>query len=419
VAGSSLNRVVGARDAVARGIASLGYESRDDLGASSRLAVTTYAGLTRDHFTDRLASVVGSPTELRDRTLSFGARLEAEKAPLSWARFLTLAEGRRETWTPENLVQGSAEELPGARDVGTLGGEARLVAGPTRVLVVPSLRLEAARDQVTGRSDYSLASAGRPVVSRRSLIWHLGLARPLGESIEMRANAGHYVRLPSFLELYGYDGRVIGDPTLAPEKGLNVDLGFRFKKGGADTAWETTGSLTAFATQATDLIDWIGNASGQIRPRNLSRARMVGVEAEGRFGWRGLRLAAQATWLDARDEGPVAAAHGKLLPRRPQARTNLRAAWRQDAAAGRLLFELSSDLDYTAGAFATPSNDVALPSRALVGAGLRVLHPATGLRLMATGANLTDWRGADFPGFPLPGRSFFLALGWSSARGWD
>jgi iron complex outermembrane receptor protein len=420
VAGSTLNRVVGARDAVARGVGSLSYESREELGASSRLALVGYAGLTRDHFQDVLATVVGIPTDVRDTTLSLGARSEAEKAVTSWARVLMLIEARRETWSPTNLLAPSDEEIPALRSLGTLGAETRLMLGPTGVLVVPSFRLEAARDRVTGRQDITANSLVRPTVSHLSPVWHLGASRSLGAVFELKANTGHYVRLPSFLELYGYDGRVIGNSTLAPEKGLNADLGLSARAGTEARRFE--GSLTGFATRATDLVDWVSNANGQIRPRNLSSARIFGGEVEGRVVVGAFRVAGQGTFLDARDEGPIAASHGRLLPRRPRERLNVRAAWRPAWLPGvndAVLLELSADVDVTAGAFASPSNDVAMPSRALLGAGLRAVHPRSGLRLLATAANLGDWRGADFPGFPLPGRSFFLALGWSSAKGLD
>jgi len=310
-------------------------------------------------------------------------------------------------------------EIPAVRTLGTVGAETRLLLGPTRIMLVPSLRLEAARDHVTGRRDITANPVDRPTVSHLSPVWHVGASRPLGSLVQLKANVGHYLRLPSFLELYGYDGRVIGNSTLVPEKGLNADLGASLLSGTEPYRFE--GGLTLFATKATDLVDWVSNANGQIRPRNLSSARILGAEAEARVILGAFRLAGHGTFLDARDEGPIAASHGRLLPRRPRERLNLRAAWRPalPGVNDAVLFELSTDVDLTAGAFASPSNDVAMPARALLGAGLRAVHSRSGVRVLATAMNLSDWRGADFPGFPLPGRSFFLALGWSSARGLD
>ena len=72
------------------------------------------------------------------------------------------------------------------------------------------------------------------------------------------------------------------------------------------------------------------------------------------------------------------------------------------------------DVEGSAGAYANATAYGALPARVLVGAGLVVEHPRSGLRLAASALNLGDSRVQDFPGYPLPGRSVFVALGWSS-----
>jgi len=55
-----------------------------------------------------------------------------------------------------------------------------------------------------------------------------------------------------------------------------------------------------------------------------------------------------------------------------------------------------------------------IPPQVLLGAGLSVEHASSGLRLVASGANLADDRTQSFPDYPIPGRTLFVALGWAS-----
>ncbi|MES1205031.1 MAG: TonB-dependent receptor plug domain-containing protein, partial [Pseudomonadota bacterium] len=61
-------RATAARATTARGMAHLGYESRDDLGPSGRLRVTLFASGMRESFSDPLAQVVSIPSATRDVT---------------------------------------------------------------------------------------------------------------------------------------------------------------------------------------------------------------------------------------------------------------------------------------------------------------------------------------------------------------
>jgi outer membrane receptor protein involved in Fe transport len=71
------------------------------------------------------------------------------------------------------------------------------------------------------------------------------------------------------------------------------------------------------------------------------------------------------------------------------------------------------DADGSAGNYWTVSGP--LPARLLVGAGASLAHAPSGLTVRASAYNLGNSRVQDFPGYPLPGRTFFLALEWSSA----
>ena len=87
-------------------------------------------------------------------------------------------------------------------------------------------RIQAVRDIVTGRD--SVFQKQRPAsapITHLLPVARLSLARPLSPRVTLKANAGHYGRTPSFLELYGDTGPLLGNPLLRPESGWTGDLG--------------------------------------------------------------------------------------------------------------------------------------------------------------------------------------------------
>jgi outer membrane receptor protein involved in Fe transport len=150
----------------------------------------------------------------------------------------------------------------------------------------------------------------------------------------------------------------------------------------------------------------------QTRAQNVSSARVWGAELELRACVRHVSLTTQGTYTNARDEGPIAADHDRQLPHHPRLHGYGRLEWRQPLERAGLVVAAYVDGDATDGNYWTSHSP--LPARVLVGAGAAVERPSLGLRLVASAVDVGDSRVQDVPGYPLPGRSFFLTLEWSS-----
>jgi len=405
-------RATSARGNTARGMAHLDYESRDDLGSSSRLRAIAFMSATRDEFSDPNHEIVGAPTATHDVTRTIGATVNVEKALGSWGRLATVLEGRSEDYLPHNDDDPNMPAgYPATRTLGAAGAELDAHIEPLRLHAIPSARLEASRDVRSGRDVFGVHLTDSAPTDHLLPVLRLGLVRPIGDTLAVRANVGRYARLPSFLELYGYNRGVLGNPELEPEHGTNADLGvtscFR------TPAAEWSGTVTAFGALVDDLIEWRPSAT-QTRAENVARARVWGLESEARLRTRRLTVAAQATLTDARDESDILANRGTQLVFHPRYHGYGRGEWRQPLSAGRVVLGAYADVDATAG-----NNRAArlgaIPAHALFGAGLSVEHAPSGFRLVASAANLADTRTQDFQDYPLPGRSLFVTLGWSSA----
>jgi outer membrane cobalamin receptor len=254
-------------------------------------------------------------------------------------------------------------------------------------------------------------------VSRVSPILRFGLLRPLverpGLGAAIKANIGRYVRVPSFIELYGNGtAYVLGNDELVPENGTNVDVGLWVDRTGERVGVQSR--TVAFGARVDDLIQWQYAAWGQAIAQNLARAQVYGVEQELRLVLgRRARLIAQATYLDARDKSDNAASRDKQIPFHARYRAYARPELVRLPLPGGIELGAYADVELRMGSYEDPANLVDLRTRALVGAGLLVGWPRAGLRLTASGANLTGSDRRDITDWALPGRAFFLALAYA------
>jgi iron complex outermembrane receptor protein len=282
------------------------------------------------------------------------------------------------------------------------------------VEVLPSVRLEAAHDEIVDTTFSVPATIARPETYLVPIA-RLGILQHQRPWLTLRANAGRYGRLPTMFERYGNTGFVVGDSTLVPERGINGDLGASATVG-APGASGLTVDAALFGSSVRDLIEFQQTRNYQ-KAVNIGRARILGAELAlaGRLGRYG-RLVAQGTFTDARDEGDAVAHRGRQLPNRPRLRAYARPEVRRLRLVARWTFGAYGDVDVTGGNYRDPANvEPPLRRRVLFGAGASVTSPAGRWRLVASAQNLGDADVADLAGFPQPRRSFFLTLQWSSS----
>lgn len=117
--------------------------------------------------------------------------------------------------------------------------------------------------------------------SRSDSAWtgFVGLARPLGNGVELTANVGSGLRFPNLSERFftGTTGRggTIGNPDLEPERSLNVDLGLRWY---GDSTFV---SAQIFRLEIDDYIERIEVDDDLLTFRNITSGTIDGFELEG------------------------------------------------------------------------------------------------------------------------------------------
>lgn len=230
----------------------------------------------------------------------------------------------------------------------------------------------------------------------------LGARIAPGSGLEFRANWANASRAPDFLELFGDEGSVRGNPALRPERTETWDAGGSWSGAVGPNA---RGALewAHYESHARDLIAYVRTAPSSERAENISRARIRGEELSVRLSLAaGLSLTSALTWQTTLDQGDVPAWFGRRLPQHPE-----RQAWvRADATRGPL--HAVADVQFIGDDFLNRANTDRAPARSFVGASLSA-EAWPGLRITLEGKNLGDSRVSDFGGFPLPGRSVFAS----------
>jgi iron complex outermembrane receptor protein len=233
--------------------------------------------------------------------------------------------------------------------------------------------------------------------------------RQIAGPFELRSNIGRYARVPTLGELYGISALVRGSAALVPERGLTWDFGARVqtKLGGVSAYVDGF----AFVRQVAELIAYRRSSLGAVQPYNVGSARVLGAELEAGSEWaRHARSVLALTVLDPRDTSAGRTLTNDLVPYQ----SRLVASWfvegfvePQSRSVTRV--GLDARLSYRSSRLADPAGLIVLPdtSELDLGANLLLSHDYS---LRCAIDNLFDARHFDFIGYPLPGRSYHLAV---------
>ncbi|PYT37450.1 MAG: hypothetical protein DMF52_02970 [Acidobacteria bacterium] len=287
-------------------------------------------------------------------------------APGRQAISFLLARRRETADLEDRAIRGPADIGRAMRHGTVVTLEDQISFASDRLVINPSLRHEAYA------STFRPGSAGGVVLPDEEdsyLTGKIGFRLKASEALTVKGNFGRFARLPDFVELFGNQGSVQGNPALMPERGRSLDLGL------AASLPRPAGALrsarvefTLFETLAEDLIQFIPNSQSTVLAQNFDRARIRGAELTLALGiGKRFNGSLNVTHQAPRDVSGRPT-DGRLLPGRPQ--NEMTASATLAAGPGRLFY----DFTYVGRNFIDPSNtpSEALPARYLHDAGYRL-----------------------------------------------
>lgn len=356
---------------------------------------------------------------------SIAGRAQSQRG-IPLRRVLLMIDGRYERATSSDLCPAPRRDCAGATPTVSqrlrlqLGAGGDLHFSEELLSVQPGLHLLLARSSLRPLAG---SPAADEVFDSDALFVAPRVATRLrvSRSVLLRMGGGRFVRLPTFLELFGDRAFFRPNLDLQPESAWVFELGGRLSldpKPWLGVALEAH----AFARQIDDLIDVIRDGD-KLRARNVGQAIAAGTEVE-----LSLRIAEfaqlQATYsfLHARDETDVPGRGGNRLPGRPEHTLFVR---------GELAYRalrLAYEIDYRSAIFLDPANGRERPGRVLHALSLHSgLLGRPQITLSVEVRNLTDLRSvdivlpladrssrpvplADLFDYPLPGRAIYGTL---------
>ena len=158
------------------------------------------------------------------------------------------------------------------------------------------------------------------------------------------------------------------------------------------------------------MIIFFQNSQRTVVPINIGKALIQGIELNASLDlsehWE---LSGNYTYQKAIDDSEISYWKGKQLPLRPVHEGYLRLSWEEK---GKVRFW--GEANYTSENYWDRANLYQVPSRTIINSGAIFYFKIkkSQLKLGAEVKNLLDEQISDVAGYPLPGRSYFINIGW-------
>ncbi len=308
-----------------------------------------------------------------------------------------------EDFRPQNFLATPSHGSTSVRQMWNVGAGDEIDLLNHRLYLNPAVWFSNVFDRINNNDPSFLTpatftdSSSHHVVSEK-----MGVKGMITPWLSMPMNVSHSYRFPTFSELFGDRGGVVGNPLLKPQVSLNWDIGFELDRKSPHPPFDKGGlkgdlSVFYFERRIDNLIQFEQN-SGFARAENVGSARIRGVEtmASADF-FKHVRLSANYTFQDPKDEGNNP---GKFIPGQPQHEADAELTGYNKR--GKIFLAVNW-MDST---FLDPLNTRVIQNRLILNSGLS-FSPNSKTTLSFEGKNLSNNQIYDVVGFPLPGRSFF------------
>lgn len=375
-------------------------------------------GLHADTFFDFLNSQFSDPDnniglgvqENDNSTYRFGTNIRATYQAGSHHRLRGFVAQRSEYFLPVNHAANPPNGPHSSRQTISTGAEDEILLFGERLLLMPSLRFVNLFNSLSN----TLSSSPSVVLQKNTRVDHqlsakMGLKLRLISEFYFKGNFYRGFRSPSFSELFGDRGTIVGNPTLSPEKSLNFDGGLAYHYISDSPKLTFDAEATYFRNNVDDLIQFMQTSQFTIRAQNIGSATIQGLEFALRAAWDD-RISAFSsyTFQDAKDTSASPATNGKYVPGRPKNELAAGITWSENWL-DWFGTRLSGEIHFMSGNYLDTQNLLMVDRRTLISAGFAAIF-VKGITLSFAARNLLNSHISDLVGYPLPGRSYWITV---------
>ncbi|MBT3182137.1 MAG: TonB-dependent receptor [Deltaproteobacteria bacterium] len=411
VPGLSTRTSLNARLTTARNITWASYDAPKLFSDTAGVRATLFVDWLSSEFFDPLGEIGLGQQNSDDNTVRVGDQATFSAALGNFNLLKGLIAHRSEFYMPTNKLANPQSGPTSTRHRITTAVEDEILLFAEQFIIEPSARLETIFNHLTNQ-DPSIPS---PTIQQNrstdiQASGKLGLVGIPTRWIKLKANLYRGYRPPSFSELFGNQGTIVGNATLIAEQSLNVDAGFSIKlpkKGFLEGGYV---EAFYFRNDIDNLIQYVQTSQFTVRAMNMNRALVQGAEFATRINFDcGAYVRAAYTYQHAKDKSGLPATDGKFIPGRPMHQLNAGAAWRWKWNE-IITSDIFTTLDYMSGNYLDTQNLVRVDNRTIFGSGV-VFTFIDHIDASFSVRNITNDRISDLVGYPLPGRSYWGNIG--------
>lgn len=402
-----------ARSESDRSLFKAGISGLEGAEGALRFEANAHYSRSAQEFSDRFGDTTGRSTDTRLLTQAAGplVALRWNARDGFWRSHFVdfMVAARLETADRTDRLNPVPDRGRSTRMTYNLSAQDEIHMAGGRLIVSPSVRWT--RYHGTFEAEEVVAPPPSAVEEDEQLQGRLGFAWFLRSNVTLRGNAGRFYRLPTFTEIFGDQGTVRGSDDLAPEEGLNADLGISWDLRPRPDLERASLEIVLFLTEADNLIHYVQTSQSQVTARNTGQARISGAELSAGLGLLGWFEGSLNYTFQIPEDRSGTATHGTDLPGRPRHELSARAvAEIASGRGGRVFYDFDAIGAYyfdqaaavLAGTSGLDRDQLRVPERYLHGAGYS--REAGHLVFTVEVDNLFDVKTVDVVRYPLPGR---------------
>ena len=316
-----------------------------------------------------------------------------------------MVDYHQETYDSEDLLTRK-NPSKSTRDTLSLGLQDSVLLFQDSLIITPALRYTHLQDDLQSATNMFGTPLEGEERNKNYISPQIGIKYSPLNWLNLRSNLAKYVREPSFFELFGDRGSIVGNSDLKAEEGVNFDAGFELRYPTKIWWLEYVSFNSAyFGSNVDDLITFVYDSREIGKAQNISRAEIRGVESEFRIDFlKYFRLVGNATWQDPVNKSQVKAFNGKKLPGRFE--TSYLGRIEARYAGVKVYGEYVRET----GMYYDSANLLPAKDKNEINSGISWLFHSFLFSL--EGRNLTNEQYEDFNSCPMPGRAFYFTVGY-------